>query len=543
MKQFYFPNTLLENLSTFSATGAIALCLLFLPLITHAQGGSFCDGSDANAGNIKLDSDFGNPSLLNPDSATGSVNIFQGDAYDPLSGLTEMEQFKLLTSTGYNGTGTDITGTYSCDQSNIEWREITGVVNGDEPNNDLSGGSGCGATDIIHDGSASGYGYYAVVDQDCDPNTVSDAYLIVRMRIAKESSGAFGFSLLVDTDNNCAGWIPDVGSNCASHCFEREIWLGTGGGQTGLHVKDVSGGASPGTEIGVIPISETQVACTSKAIASCKTGNHSTIFYTFAVSFDLLGINISTLNLGLAPATSNNPDDIIDGNYAFSDVGGVNGTSGSATGCSCTGLTGACLNMCLLSCAAAGNGVAFPVELISFNGTYINNSIQLEWQTASELNNQKFIIERLSVTDQNFMPIGEMGGNGTTNDVSFYYFEDKNPLPGSNFYRLRQVDFDGQHHYSAILEVGTAEDQLHISIQSNGLSDQLDMNIFSPESKDLEVQVFSTNGNLLISRAQTFIEGTNQVSVKTSALAPGLYFVRLVDEFGYALPAEKYLKF
>lgn len=88
-----------------------------------------------------------------------------------------------------------------------------------------------------------------------------------------------------------------------------------------------------------------------------------------------------------------------------------------------------------------------PVELISFTALIENNSVVLNWSTATELNNQGFHIERKSEL-KDFETIGFIKGNGTTNEIMNYSFVDKNISSGNYFYRLKQIDLDGSFKYS-----------------------------------------------------------------------------------------------
>ena len=76
----------------------------------------------------------------------------------------------------------------------------------------------------------------------------------------------------------------------------------------------------------------------------------------------------------------------------------------------------------------------------------------LNWETAAELNNDRFEIE-WSEDGSSFIYIGEVAGNGTTDFRNAYRFIDDQPLPGINYYRFRQVDYDGQFEYSPIIAV------------------------------------------------------------------------------------------
>ena len=98
-----------------------------------------------------------------------------------------------------------------------------------------------------------------------------------------------------------------------------------------------------------------------------------------------------------------------------------------------------------------------PVELTSFTANVINKTVRLNWITATELNNSGFEIERMSIltsqVSNSWEKIGFVTGNGTSTEVSTYSFVDNHPAQGKNYYRLKQIDFDGSFEYSNIIEV------------------------------------------------------------------------------------------
>ena len=93
-----------------------------------------------------------------------------------------------------------------------------------------------------------------------------------------------------------------------------------------------------------------------------------------------------------------------------------------------------------------------PVELLTFEARLIENQARLTWATASEVNNDFFEVQR-SEDGTEWEIVGEVDGNGTINEVINYDFTDPRPLFGKSFYRLRQVDFDGQFEYSPVVSV------------------------------------------------------------------------------------------
>ena len=100
---------------------------------------------------------------------------------------------------------------------------------------------------------------------------------------------------------------------------------------------------------------------------------------------------------------------------------------------------------------------AVPVELISFAGKVEQSEVMLTWETATEINNYGFEIERSqmsNVKSQNWEKIGFVGGNGTTTETKSYSFVDNvNEKFGKYSYRLKQIDHDGSFKYSNEIEV------------------------------------------------------------------------------------------
>jgi len=93
---------------------------------------------------------------------------------------------------------------------------------------------------------------------------------------------------------------------------------------------------------------------------------------------------------------------------------------------------------------------SLPVRLISFKSEAQSAAIELTWQTGEELNNSHFEIERSS-NAQNFEAIGRVIGNSNSTTTQIYSYVDVSPKIGLNYYRLKQVDLDGQFEYSRIV--------------------------------------------------------------------------------------------
>lgn len=109
--------------------------------------------------------------------------------------------------------------------------------------------------------------------------------------------------------------------------------------------------------------------------------------------------------------------------------------------------------------------VPLPVELVNFDGHKLEEEIILSWTTISELNNDYFIIER-SIDGNIWESIGIENGNGTTNATTNYGFIDRDFKSGTNYYRLKQFDFNGSIQFSDVIAI-VANDDINVSLVPN----------------------------------------------------------------------------
>jgi hypothetical protein len=103
------------------------------------------------------------------------------------------------------------------------------------------------------------------------------------------------------------------------------------------------------------------------------------------------------------------------------------------------------------------NPIPLPIELVSFNATPVSNkNIVINWKTASEINNDYFTIER-SKNAIDWEKVDNVVGAGNSSSLLSYSITDTNPYNGVSYYRLRQIDFDGDFSYSKIKSVTIKE--------------------------------------------------------------------------------------
>jgi uncharacterized protein involved in tellurium resistance len=159
----------------------------------------------------------------------------------------------------------------------------------------------------------------------------------------------------------------------------------------------------------------------------------------------------------------------------------------------------------------SGGSTTLPIDLISFTGQFNNNAVVLDWTTASELNNDYFVVERATgniLEESNWSPIAKISGAGNTNILSEYMYldNDVNSSESVYYYRIKQIDFDGQYSYSAVISVKSAMNHA-IQVYPNpstgnfkivGLSKINNYNVEIYNSTGHLVRVYSSSENMNI---------------------------------------------
>lgn len=181
-----------------------------------------------------------------------------------------------------------------------------------------------------------------------------------------------------------------------------------------------------------------------------------------------------------------------------------------------------------------------PVELISFNGMERNGNVLLHWTTAFEMNNNGFEIEK-SEDGITWGTIGFVGGNNNTNTVSEYEFIDFRPLSGLNYYRLKQLDLNGQFEYSNIITIRITGPNFPFTFFPSPVNKDLNLIINSNLAEQGTVNIFEFSGKKLISLSPNFEKGENKITLNLSSLEAGIYFIQ-VTIGNEILHPEKFIK-
>lgn len=176
-----------------------------------------------------------------------------------------------------------------------------------------------------------------------------------------------------------------------------------------------------------------------------------------------------------------------------------------------------------------------PVDLLYINARWENLNAVVYWSTASELNNMGFEVQRCSGNCDEWVSIGMVLGNGTTNQLMYYQFTDKDlylQLENIFYFRLRQIDFDGNYIFTDAVSLSkndglTAhEDQIlslwPIPAQSG---EQIILSVYCSLNNNAHVQVTDVTGRIILNQHLKTIEGVNYFIIETQQLSQGTYFL------------------
>jgi len=229
------------------------------------------------------------------------------------------------------------------------------------------------------------------------------------------------------------------------------------------------------------------------------------------LALDIASI-VNILSGGTLTATHPTPNELLTINGVTKYDGKTDGTiNGPLAATSTTGSSPSGFTMVIL-----------PVNFVSFSAHRSNGSIQLVWNTANEMNNSHFEIER-SANGSDWETIGNVAA-GTSSSDNYTYTDETAPAAETQ-YRIRQVDIDGNYGYSKVALVGgnaTAAAQATIIASGKTVS------IFSSNASGsrLIVRVITIGGQVLQQQA---FEATGRIDLSVPAAITGVYVVQVTD--------------
>jgi hypothetical protein len=183
-------------------------------------------------------------------------------------------------------------------------------------------------------------------------------------------------------------------------------------------------------------------------------------------------------------------------------------------------------------CDSVISCLPLPIELLTFSAENRSGINYLQWTTASEINNDHFDLERSS-NGFDFTTIHTVRGAGNSTDERQYFTTDSKAPVGISYYRLKQVDYNGEFTYSNIIAVKNSGNFASLSIE-NVSEISVTANYNSDFAQSITLRLIDIRGNVLNSDYITITKGINQFKVNTSNLRSGIYMLEAIDQDGYS---------
>jgi len=170
------------------------------------------------------------------------------------------------------------------------------------------------------------------------------------------------------------------------------------------------------------------------------------------------------------------------------------------------------------------NGV-LPVEMTNFRAWQSQDQVELAWTTASEVKNEGFEIEQ-KTTDTDWRYLDFVSGSGTSFEVQSYGYLHESPLGGMNYYRLKQLDFDGRNEYSPVVRVDLTnlKNESNLKIAPNPVTiGTLTLSLQDIDFETAYLEVFDSKGQRVITHLVT----DKTLNLDVGNLAKGIYWLRI----------------
>lgn len=278
---------------------------------------------------------------------------------------------------------------------------------------------------------------------------------------------------------------------------------------------------------------------TSNAIWSCGTAPSGTFSGTIIIQNNVTISSNVTISGLVTVIIRNNSVLTIANSTAFtlsnngstitlttgSSISGQNGNSDVIIGTSPTSTTyksNGNGNTIIGPTVLTNTGQRLPVTLLSFSAVPQGKRVSIAWATASEQGASRYLVERSHNVNE-FSTIGTVQAKGTTNIRQNYGLIDEQPLPGVNYYRLRQIDLDGTVTYSKTVAVQVDEFGLGLLVLGNPVQTGT-VYLSTQHVADATYQLMSLSGRLVETKTVAQANGDVAVTFVTSP-APGLYLL------------------
>jgi hypothetical protein len=197
------------------------------------------------------------------------------------------------------------------------------------------------------------------------------------------------------------------------------------------------------------------------------------------------------------------------------------GQVSNATGVTVTGITS------FSPWTMSGNNMTLPIELLSFTAIAIKGAVDVNWKTASEINNDYFNVQR-SADGLEFYDITRIQAGSSAKEIQKYNYVDSNPLSGKSYYRLKQTDLDGTVNFSDIRMVILDGSESVVTAYPNPVTNgKISIDFHTSLENPTRITVYDTMGKIVLQ--DVVAEGISTYSMDMTNTPTGVYVIKGVN--------------
>jgi hypothetical protein len=167
--------------------------------------------------------------------------------------------------------------------------------------------------------------------------------------------------------------------------------------------------------------------------------------------------------------------------------------------------------------------VPLPVTWVNFSSGLKNGVVTLKWKTADEIDVENYVVEH-SANGTSYDAIATIFAKGSSG-LNEYEYAYKEQSGGAHYYRIKEVDINGNYKYSLVRTV-VVGNTFVLQIQSNPVYQSLSIIVNSDANTKAKLQVVNTEGKVLINHDEILCQGKNVVKMHADKLPQGMYFLR-----------------
>lgn len=193
--------------------------------------------------------------------------------------------------------------------------------------------------------------------------------------------------------------------------------------------------------------------------------------------------------------------------------------------------------------ASCPTGGPVPVIFNSVTANVKGSGVLVNWSTSSEINNDRYDVERSTDQGRNWIPIATVKGRGNYSSLAQYQAYDAKPSIGRNLYRIKQIDFDGRSKYSVTVGIQVETGSTNISVLTNPIRDRIILDFLSDKNQMTGISLIDITGKPVLKTNVAIMKGSSRKEINVPAsLGKGLYILQVVDEEGNLLLREKLIR-